>query len=277
MPELPEVETVCRALEPHLVDRRIRGIRAHVTRLRKPVNAPRLRRLAADRQVRAVRRRAKFIILELTDRRALVIHLGMTGSLRICRKSEPLRTHDRVSIVLDRREELRLEDPRRFGSVGACILDQAGGDPPDCSDYGPEPLLRHFSGEYLHRISRKRRVNIKNLIMNQAAVVGVGNIYASEALWRARIRPTRAAGRLSRRACDQLVEAIRHVLRAAIRSGGTTLENYRQPDGSEGRFRHRLRVYGREDLSCPRCRGGSRIRRIVQSGRSTYYCPTCQR
>lgn len=244
---------------------------------------------------------------------ALLVHLGMSGSFRSRAMREPLDRHDRVILTLGpgsgtahgapsprtRRasdgmadgavdgafggasggaggfDQLRFHDPRRFGSIETVILPAPGGLPACLDHLGIEPLARAFDGAWLHEETRRVRRPIKPWIMDQTRIVGVGNIYASEALFRAGIDPRRAAGRLSRERCGRLARAIKEVLRAAIRKGGTTLSDYRQLDGQEGKFRIALRVYGLAETPCPDC--GAAIRRIVQTGRSTFFCPRCQR
>ncbi len=276
MPELPEVETVCRALRPHLLGKIIRQVEITVPSLREPLDLPALRRAVKNRKILDVRRRAKFIIVELTGRRALLLHLGMTGAFRICPLAEKPDAHDRVLWTLSGKRSWRLHDPRRFGCVKACRLERAGAWPAELDYLGPEPLGDSFNTGFLFQITRKRQRSIKLLLMDQKIVAGIGNIYASEALFRAGVRPGRACGRLTRRECRGLVRACKAVLRESIQAGGTTISDFRSVDGSEGRFKRKLDVYGRADEACHRCRKGT-IRRIVQGGRSTYYCPRCQR
>ena len=275
MPELPEVETVVRAVRPHLVGRAVTAVTTTVERLRTPL------RLAGDRRLlgRAivdVRRRAKYVIAELDGGHALLLHLGMTGSFRIQPAAAGLSVHDRVSFALDDGNTWVFCDPRRFGQAEVHALPRPGGEPACLADLGPEPLGPDFDVDWLQHACRGRRRPIKNLIMDQDVVVGVGNIYASEALFRAHIRPMTAAGRLSRARLRRLHTAIREVLHEAIAAGGTTIINFKTVDGSEGLFRRALRVYQRTGERCRRC-GRGRIRRLVQSGRSSYYCPVCQR
>jgi formamidopyrimidine-DNA glycosylase len=267
MPELPEVETTARGLAPHLLTRRIVDTHVHDSRLRWPVAAT----LAADlrdQRIVAVGRRAKYLLLQL-DRGTLILHLGMSGSLRVLPASMPRL----AQLLLDSRQALRLNDPRRFGS---CIYTTAAPDlHPLLRSLAPEPFDAAFDAAYLHRITRRRRVAIKQLLLNGRLVTGVGNIYASEALFRARIRPARAARRLSLADCQRLVRSIRSVLRMAIKAGGTTLRDYVNADGAPGYFRQRLYVYERAGSPCRVCR--TPIRQIAQGQRSTYFCPRCQR
>ncbi len=271
MPELPEVETTRRGVEPHVVGRTVVALNVHEARLRWPVPAELAGQLAGQRVQRAGRR-AKYLLLELT-RGTLLWHLGMSGSLRVLPQDTPRIEHDHLDLVLDSGYVLRFNDPRRFGS-----LHYTTGDPhehPLLAQLAPEPFDAGFNAEYLWRTTRRRRVAIKQLLMNSRLVVGVGNIYASEALFRARVRPRRAARTLTHTEAERLVRAIRKVLELAIRVGGTTLRDYVGADGSPGYFRQRLYVYERDGKPCRVCR--TPVRAITQGQRSTYYCPTCQR
>jgi formamidopyrimidine-DNA glycosylase len=239
-------------------------------RLRWPVPRDLPRQVAGQRILRAGRR-AKYLLLRL-ESGTLLMHLGMSGNLRAVPAGTPRLTHDHFDLVLDSGVALRFNDPRRFGS-----LLYTRGDPrahPLLAQLGPEPFSRAFNAQYLWRITRGRRVAIKPLLMNSRLVVGVGNIYASEALFRARIRPSRQARSLSRADAARLVRAVRAVLRQAIRAGGTTLRDYLGADGAPGYFRQRLYVYERRGRPCRRCR--TAVRALVQGQRSTYYCPACQ-
>jgi formamidopyrimidine-DNA glycosylase len=271
VPELPEVETTRRGLSPHARKRRIVALRIYEPRLRWPV-ARELPEVLAGRRIERVGRRAKYLLLRL-ESGTLLLHLGMSGNLRAVPADTPRLKHDHFDLVLDSGLALRFNDPRRFGS-----LIYVQGDPlthPLLAQLAPEPLSRAFDADYLWRITRRRRVAVKQLLMNSRLVVGVGNIYASEALFRARIRPRRQARSLSRVEVSQLVRAVRAVLRQAIRAGGTTLRDYLKADGSPGYFRQRLYVYERAGLACRRCRAP--LRAITQGQRSTYYCPVCQK
>ena len=240
-------------------------------RLRWPVARTLPRTVAGQRIVR-VGRRAKYLLLAL-ESGTLLLHLGMSGNLRVVPAATQRRSHDHFDLVLDSGVALRFNDPRRFGS----LLYTSGGKPerhPLLAQLAPEPFSRAFDANYLYRITRGRRVAIKQLLMNSRLVVGVGNIYASEALFRARLRPGRAARSLSRPDAARLVRAVRTVLRQAIRSGGTTLRDYLGADGAPGYFRQRLYVYERRGKPCRRC--GHAVRAVTQGQRSTYYCPHCQ-
>lgn len=271
MPELPEVETTRRGLLEALTGQRILAAVVHDRRLRWPVEDGVEASLCGAR-VERLDRRAKYLLV-VTDRGTLVVHLGMSGSLRVVTDTVPLRLHDHVELQLEHGRSVRFNDPRRFGSIHWVT-----GDPlthPRLHKLGPEPLSEPFSGDYLYEISRGRRVSVKAFIMNAAHVVGVGNIYASESLFHAAIRPTRLAGKLTRADCARLVEEIRRVLSDAIEVGGTTLRDYVDPAGNPGYFRQRLYVYERDGKPCRRCQ--TPIRHRVTGQRSTYWCPTCQR
>ena len=240
-------------------------------RLRYPLPRDLPRKVAGQHIVR-VGRRAKYLLLEL-DSGTLLLHLGMSGNLRVVPAATPRLRHDHFDLLLDSGVALRFNDPRRFGS-----LIYTSGEPrehPLLERLGPEPFSAAFDADYLYRISRGRRVALKQLLMNSQLVVGVGNIYASEALFRARLRPTRAARSLTRADAARLVRGVRAVLRLAIRSGGTTLRDYRGADGAPGYFRQRLYVYERRGKPCRRC--GTPVRAVTQGQRSTYYCPGCQK
>ena len=240
-------------------------------RLRWPIPRDLPRKVAGQRIVR-VGRRAKYLLLGL-ESGTLLLHLGMSGNLRVVPAATPRLRHDHFDLLLDSGVALRFNDPRRFGS-----LIYTRGEPcehPLLARLGPEPFSAAFDADYLFRITRGRRVAIKQLLMNSQLVVGVGNIYASEALFRARLRPGRAARSLTRADAALLVRAIRAVLRQAIRSGGTTLRDYLGADGAPGYFRQRLYVYERRGKPCRRC--GTPVRAVTQGQRSTYYCPSCQK
>ena len=270
MPELPEVETTRRGIRGTLRGRRIAALVLREPRLRWPVE-PALVQILPGQRVRDVRRRAKYLLIEL-EQGTLIAHLGMSGSLRVLRSDTPLLAHDHYDLVLDGGRCLRFNDPRRFG----CLL-WVTGDPHEhalLKPLGPEPLEPGFDADYLAATARGRKVAIKPFLMDQKVVVGVGNIYASEALFRAGIRPGRAAGRVPRKQLAALVEAVREVLDDAIRQGGTTLRDYVNAEGTPGYFRQKLYVYERAGEPCRRCR--TPIRQRVQGQRSTYWCPACQ-
>ncbi len=239
-------------------------------RLRWPVERALVRELPGQR-VLTVGRRAKYLLIGL-ERGTLLAHLGMSGSLRVLPATAPVLTHDHYDLVLDTGNCVRFNDPRRFGSLHYLL-----GDPhahPLLARLGPEPLEAQFDGRYLIAKARGRQVAIKQFLMDQHVVVGVGNIYASEALFRAGIHPRRAAGRVGAERLVRLVDTVREVLGEAIRQGGTTLRDYVNAHGTPGYFRQELFVYERAGEACRRC--GSVIRHLVQGQRSTYFCPRCQ-
>jgi formamidopyrimidine-DNA glycosylase len=271
VPELPEVETTRRGIAPHLLGRRVTAVAVREPRLRWPVPAGLEGRLLGM-SVHSLDRRAKYLLFGIGDG-TLLVHLGMSGSLRLVAAGEAPRAHDHLDIAVDGPWVLRFHDPRRFG----CVL-WIEGDPathPLLHGLGPEPLGAEFDGERLFRRSRGRRCSVKQLIMDAHTVVGVGNIYANEALFLAGIDPRRPAGRIGRARYTVLAAAVRRVLGEAIARGGTTLRDYVNPDGVPGYFSLELRVYGRAGERCRDCSGP--IRQQVLAQRSTFFCPRCQR
>jgi formamidopyrimidine-DNA glycosylase len=270
MPELPEVETTRRGIEPHLLDRRIAAVTLRRDRLRWAIPAA-IAALLPGQRILAVRRRAKYLLLD-TAAGTVLLHLGMSGSLRVVAADHPAGRHDHVDLVLDDGRLLRFTDPRRFG----CLLWQPTGSlHPLLVELGPEPLDADFDGGHLFRSSRGRRGAVKTFLMDQAVVVGVGNIYAAESLFRAGIDPRRAAGRIALARYQVLADAVRTVLAAAIERGGTTLRDFVAPDGAPGYFELELQVYGRAGLPCHGCGGLLRDVRLGQ--RASVWCPRCQR
>ncbi|QQL45902.1 bifunctional DNA-formamidopyrimidine glycosylase/DNA-(apurinic or apyrimidinic site) lyase [Sulfuriroseicoccus oceanibius] len=270
MPELPEVETTARGVRPHLVGRKITRVDVHQPRLR--VHVPEEVEALAGSTIRSVSRRAKYLLIDCGHGH-LIIHLGMSGSLRMADPSTPLKKHDHVVIHLDDGSELRYHDPRRFGIVTWTAQDPLQHEL--LAHLGPEPLTDAFDGNTLVQAATNRRCAVKLLIMNNEVVVGVGNIYACEALFLAGIHPKRQANRISTERYQRLVTAIKDRLAAAIEQGGTTLRDFVNSDGQPGYFAQQLHVYGREGESCNTC--GSTIKRIVLGQRSTFFCPKCQR
>jgi formamidopyrimidine-DNA glycosylase len=270
MPELPEVETTRRGIERSASGRHISEFRIYDHRLRWPIDRSVPGQLV-DQQIAAVERRAKYLLLRLT-RGTLILHLGMSGSLRLLPRDTERIKHDQFDLFLDSGVTLRFNDPRRFGS-----LHYTTDDPSQhklLRSLAPEPFDKEFNTDYLFRITRRRSAAIKQVLMNGRLVTGVGNIYASEALFRARINPRRAARRLTRAECARLVRAVRAALQAAIRAGGTTLRDYVGTDGNPGYFRQKLYVYERDGKACRVC--ANLVRKITQGQRSTYYCAHCQ-
>ena len=270
MPELPEVETIARGVRPVVSGQRIARVVVREGRLRWPVASdlgPRL----AGRTVRGVSRRAKYLVFDAGDE-SLIAHLGMSGRLLLVAAHAPPAKHDHVDLVLGSGLAVRLRDPRRFGSLHVAA---APYEHPLLASLGPEPLGDRFDGEYLFAVTRRRTVAIKNLLLNSRIVAGVGNIYATEALFAARVHPATPAGRLGRVRLERVAAAVRGVLQRAIDTGGTTLRDYRTPGGDPGLFAIELAAYDRAGRPCSRC--GAAIRALRQGGRSSFYCPRCQR
>ncbi len=271
MPELPEVETTRRGILPHVAGQTVAAVAVRESRLRWPVPAD-LGSCLSGCVVSTVERRAKYLLFR-TAAGSLMLHLGMSGSLRVLPPPVPVPArHDHVDILLGNGTCLRYNDPRRFGSLH--WLPAAAPPHPLLASLGPEPLDPAFSGDLLFRLSRGRRSTVKSFVMDGRIVVGVGNIYASEALFLAGINPARAAGRVGLARYRRLAQAIRQVLEAAITAGGTTLRDFVGVGGEAGYFRQQLRVYGRTNLPCRIC--GTPIRQRVIGQRSTFHCPTCQ-
>lgn len=271
MPELPEVETTRLGILPYIKGKQIRHITVRERRLRWPV--PRtLNKTLTGQTINDVLRRGKYLLFK-TDIGTLILHLGMSGSLRICTSKEPATKHDHFDICLNNNKCLRLNDPRRFG----CVLwtTQATEKHKLLKSLGPEPFDDSFNADYLYQRSRKRKLAIKNFIMDAHVVVGVGNIYASESLFLAGINPKRAAGNISLARYERLVSTIKEVLTAALNAGGSTLKDFTAPNGKPGYFQHHFKVYGKTGLACENC--NSAIHQITLGQRSTFYCPSCQR
>jgi formamidopyrimidine-DNA glycosylase len=270
VPELPEVETTRRGIAPHVEGRRIVATTLRRPDLRWPIPAA-IRDELPGQRIGAVRRRAKYLLLAAESGSA-ILHLGMSGSLRVLPASTPAQTHDHVDLALDSGRVLRLTDPRRFGA----LLWQPHGETHELlRGLGPEPLSDEFDGAYLFARSRARSAPIKHFLMDQRIVVGVGNIYAAEALFRAGIHPVRAAGRVSAERYDALATAVKDILAYAIQRGGTTLRDFLNPDGEPGYFEQELFVYGRAGEACKVC--GTMLRAADWGQRATVYCPRCQR
>ena len=273
MPELPEVEVLRQSLEPLVLGATIESVRVWNPDLRETVNRQRLSACRGERIV-AVRRRAKYLLLDLSGGRTLVIHLGMSGRLTLVPANSARQPHEHVGFRLDSGQRLRFRDTRRFGLVLLLATEDLPSDP-HLVHLGLEPLDGDLNGRFLQERAAGRRAPVKSFLMDGRILVGVGNIYAAEALHRAGIHPARSVARISTRRWDRLAEAIRETLSAAIEQGGTTLNDFADALGESGYFSVSLSVYDREGQACPRCRRG--VRRIVQSGRSTFYCPGCQR
>ena len=277
MPELPEVETTRAGVAPLLEGARVEAFRVRDSRLRWPVSIP---EELIGQQLKTVGRRGKYLLFEF-EAGTLIVHLGMSGNMRVMPEGEAYLKHDHVEIVFDSDSfpsprALRLNDARRFGSVHWHTAAERARSPHWLlRRLGPEPLTEEFNGNYLKRLAGKRRVAVKNFIMDSQVVVGVGNIYASEALFLAGIRPTVAANRVTLKAYEWLAESIKEVLSAAISMGGTTLRDFVKQDGSPGYFKQSLQVYGREGLPCACC--GQPLSGIRLGQRATVFCKYCQR
>ncbi|HWI12945.1 MAG TPA: bifunctional DNA-formamidopyrimidine glycosylase/DNA-(apurinic or apyrimidinic site) lyase [Burkholderiales bacterium] len=271
MPELPEVETTRRGLHPALAGQRIMQAIVRNRDMRVPVPRSLERRIAGAR-ISAVERRAKYLLI-VCDRGTLIVHLGMSGRLWLVDRGTPPATHDHFDLVLESGATVRLRDPRRFGLV--LWQEPGAGTHRLLANLGPEPFDPAFTGAYLHAQTRNRSAAIKQVIMDSHVVVGVGNIYASEALFRARINPRTAARRIGRDRYDTLVAHIRDTLEDAIRAGGSTLRDYVGSNGQAGYFQNEHLVYGRGGEPCREC--GTKVRELRQGQRSTFYCPRCQK
>nr|VFK24406.1 MAG: DNA-(apurinic or apyrimidinic site) lyase [Candidatus Kentron sp. MB]VFK30673.1 MAG: DNA-(apurinic or apyrimidinic site) lyase [Candidatus Kentron sp. MB]VFK75352.1 MAG: DNA-(apurinic or apyrimidinic site) lyase [Candidatus Kentron sp. MB] len=271
MPELPEVETICRGLARYLPGDRIKEVVVRNRRLRWPIPECIGQELPGQ-SVQKISRRGKYLLFHLTCG-TMIVHLGMSGSLRLFSGVESPGKHDHVDLVFEGGDFLRFRDPRRFGAILWTESDPL--QHPRLARLGPEPLEGGFSGRWLWKISRNRRISVKCLLMDGGVVAGLGNIYANEALFRAGILPSRSAGRISLRRYDGLAASIRDTLREAIDSGGTTLRDFFGSSGTPGYFQQRLQVYGRAGLPCPRC--GHGIKRRRENQRSSFFCPHCQK
>ncbi|WP_176013228.1 bifunctional DNA-formamidopyrimidine glycosylase/DNA-(apurinic or apyrimidinic site) lyase [Victivallis sp. Marseille-Q1083] len=273
MPELPEVETVKCALSNCLPGRQFVKAETFIPVMRYPLEVLHTPELLHT-PIAEVRRRARYLILELANRLALVMHLGMSGVIRVEPYEVPRRKHEHVILKLDDGMAFRFECTRRFSSIRLCTLPQPGAEPELLAGLGPEPLTDVFSGDYFYRMTRHKSGCIKNVLMDNAVVVGIGNIYAAETLFDAGISPLRPADALSREECERLVASAKTTLHKAIAAGGSTIADYRHVDGSEGKFAQQLMVYGRRNQPCRRC--GAAIRQERLGGRSSCFCPECQ-
>ncbi len=270
MPELPEVETVLRGLAPFLIGQRLSGALVREPRLRWPVPDD-LDALLAGRRIDRLERRGKYLIMTL-DRGHLILHLGMSGSLRIVEAAAPVEKHDHLDLLLDTGARLRYRDPRRFGAL---LWSDDPSSHPLIAPLGIEPLAPGFDGDWLHRASRHIRAPVKSWLMDAHTIVGIGNIYANEALFHAGIHPLLPAGRLSRPRCRKLADAIRDTLNRAIEAGGSTLRDFVNGHGEPGYFQQTYYVYGRAGEPCRQC--GAPIRSTRLGNRTTCFCSSCQR
>ncbi|TKB45467.1 bifunctional DNA-formamidopyrimidine glycosylase/DNA-(apurinic or apyrimidinic site) lyase [Thalassotalea mangrovi] len=269
MPELPEVEVCRQGIEPHVLNQNVADVIVRNKQMRWPVSED----IAEIRglKILAVERRAKYLLLK-TEKGTLLLHLGMSGTIRVIDANLAVKKHDHFDLLLASGKALRLNDPRRFGAI-LWLKDDVNAHPLFQS-LGPEPLTDEFPTGYLYEKSRNKAVPIKTFIMNNQIVVGVGNIYANESLFQAGIRPTTPAGKVSRKRYDTLTQIIKTVLAKAITQGGTTLKDFTQSDGKPGYFAQELQVYGRGGQPCVSCK--TTLKEIKQGGRATVYCPKCQ-
>jgi len=272
MPELPEVETTCRGIRPHITGKTVADVIIRQKQLRWPIT-PNLRELLMGQSIESVTRRAKYCLLKTNQTETVIIHLGMSGSLRIVNTQLAAEKHDHVDFIFSDDTVLRFNDTRRFGAI------LATSDPINqhklISQLGPEPLSDQFTGSHLHQLSKNKKSTIKSFIMDGHNVVGVGNIYASESLFMAGILPTRQAGRISLKRYQKLADCIKTVLQQAIEQGGTTLRDFVNEQGKPGYFQQSLAVYGRANKECIRC--STPIQQLKIAQRASYFCPTCQK
>ena len=269
MPELPEVETSCAGIRPHCLNQKISHLIVRQPKLRWPVD-PLLPALVKNHTIKSVSRRGKYILLEVADGE-IMIHLGMSGSLRVLLKDVAVTKHDHIDIVLGNGKIIRYNDPRRFGSF---IYNLEGARHKLLSKLGPEPLSDDFNTDYLYRIARSRKVAVKTLIMNSHVVVGVGNIYAQEALFRAGIKPQRAANKVTKVNVERLTDSIKHILQEAIKAGGSSLKDFTAADGKPGYFQHAHQVYARNGEACNQC--GTALKQLLIGQRTSVHCTQCQ-
>jgi formamidopyrimidine-DNA glycosylase len=269
VPELPEVETTRRGLEPLIINRRVLSAHIYKEKLRWEIPSHLIETLK-QKTINNISRRAKYLLIHFNDGQ-LVVHLGMSGSISVVPSIEPLKKHHHFELKLDNSASIRFHDPRRFGSI---LWQDSGNQLKLLGGLGPEPLSYEFNNEVLYNASIGKSKNIKAFIMDSKVVVGVGNIYASESLFLASISPKRVSGKTSKSHYKTLTQSIKKILTNAINNGGTTLNDFSNVDGSPGYFSQVLAVYGREDMPCVSCNGT--IKRIIQNQRATYYCPKCQ-
>jgi formamidopyrimidine-DNA glycosylase len=269
VPELPEVETTRRGLEPLIVNKRVLSVHIYKEKLRWIIPFHLIETLK-QKTIKKISRRAKYLLIDFNNGQ-LVIHLGMSGSMSVVPSTESLKKHHHFELKLDNSTSVRFHDPRRFGSI---LWQNNGSQLKLLEDLGPEPLSYEFNNEVLYNASIGKSKNIKTFIMDSKVIAGVGNIYASESLFLAGISPKRVSGKTSKNRYQTLTKSIKKILTDAINNGGTTLNDFSNVDGNPGYFSQVLSVYDREDMPCIRCNG--KIKRIIQNQRATYYCPKCQ-
>ena len=274
MPELPEVETIGRALKDYLIDRVIKNVQIFTPRLREPLDSLADERLLG-KKVLDVRRRGRYLIVDLEENLALLMHFGMSGVLKTVPLDLPKAKHEHVIFDLGNNESLRFECPRRFSLLKLITLPEKGAIPPELDKLGVEPWSDNFNAEYFCQAAAKRHIALKEFIMDNSVVTGVGNIYATEALFNTRLSPLRPANTLTLDEAEKLVKEIKIILQKSIEAGGTTFSDYRQLDGSTGKYVLQLNAYGRSGEKCRVC--GQALQSIRQGGRTTVYCPVCQK
>ena len=274
MPELPEAENICRSLDRALRGRTITGVEVFTPAMRTSL-LPLKRAGLEGLTIRGTRRRGRYVVADLSDGRALLMHFGMSGVVRVEDASIPRRKHEHVFLHLDDGRIFRFECTRRFSLLEVVTIPKKGTWPEELAALGAEPLSDEFTGEYLHSASRRRKTAVKLLLMDNAVVTGIGNIYANETLFAARVSPERPSPELTLPECRRIVDAAKAILARAIEAGGTTISDFLNVDGSEGKFVQELRIYGKAGLPCPVC--GCEVRCVRQGGRSSFYCPKCQK
>lgn len=274
MPELPEAESIGRALRRALTGKKIVRVEIFSEKMRTSL-LPLLTAHLEGRTFTGVRRRGRYLIADLDDGRGILMHFGMSGVVRVESAGFPRRKHEHVFFYLDNALAFRFECPRRFSLLEVCECNSCDRMPPVLAKLGVEPLSADFSGNYLYRKSRNRHTPVKCFLMDNAVVSGIGNIYAAETLFAAKVRPDREAASLTKKECALLAQCAVSILDQAIADGGTTIADFRNVDGSEGKFVRHLQIYGKKGGTCPRC--GHMISVIRQSGRSSFFCPKCQK
>ncbi len=276
MPELPEVEVICRGLRPHLIGRRVESITYDGKRLRCPVPIELMRSQLPGKHITKVDRRAKYLLIYFSSSTLLIIHLGMTGQLGLFPVGSSTALHDHLFLQLDNQFELRYNDTRRFGAIhllsGSAIKEQVR---IFFQRTGPEPLSNKCSSTYLHTKAKGRKLPIKTFLMNTEVIAGIGNIYANESLFMAKINPNRPAGKLTRKEWNSLLEHLRSTLNWAIACGGSTISDFINASGEQGYFQAYFRVYGKAGQPCRDCT--TTIKKIQLSGRASFFCPRCQK
>lgn len=271
MPELPEAETIARALDRAITRRKITKVEIFAPKLRTPLK-PLCEANIVGCSFAGCRRRARYAVADLNDGRTLVFHFGMSGTVRVEDKGAARKKHDHVELTLDDGRVLRFNDPRRFGSVEVQHLG-VDGWPESLSAIGVEPLSDDFTGEVLFKASRGRKKAVKELLMDNAVVTGIGNIYAAETLFACAIRPDKPSSRLTKAQCNAIAAEAKRILKLAIECGGTTVHDFKSVDGSEGKFVQKLKIYGQS--TCPKC--GSKISKVILGGRTSWFCGKCQK